>query len=188
MIRRSSSSISSGFESISIRRRLAASSIRSIALSGRKPVGDVAVRERGRRDDGAVGDAHAVVELVFLLEPAQDRDCFLHRRLVHEHRLETPRERGILLDVLAILVERGRADAVQLAARKRGLEHVRGVHRPFGLAGADQRVQLVDEEDDVALQLATSCSTAFSRSSNSPRYLAPASSAPRSSDSSALVS
>ena len=119
-------------------------------LVGQMPVGDVAGRERGCRDNGAVGDAHAVMELVFLLEPAQDRDRFLHRRLVDEYRLEAPSERGILFDVLAVFIERGRADAVQLAAGKRRLEHVRGIHRPFGFAGADQRVQLVDEQDDVA--------------------------------------
>ena len=38
--------------------------------------------------------------------------------------------------------------AVQLAARQHRLEHVRGVHRPLGRARADDRVQLVDEEDD----------------------------------------
>src|SRR3546814_11474471 len=37
------------------------------------------------------------------------------------------------------------------AACERGLEQVRGVHRAFGLAGADQRVHLVDEQDDLAL-------------------------------------
>ncbi len=42
---------------------------------------------------------------------------------------------------------------MQLAARERGLEHVAGVHRAFGLAGADHRVQLVDEEDDAAFLL-----------------------------------
>ena len=89
------------------------------------------------------------MELVFLLEPAQDRDCFLHRWLVHEYRLEAPSERGIFFDILAILIERGRPDAMQLAAGKRRLEHVRRVHRPFGFAGADQRVQLVDEENNV---------------------------------------
>ena len=68
-----------------------------------------------------------------------------------QHRLEAPLERGVLLDVLAVLVERGRADAVQLAARQRGLQHVGGVHRALGRAGADQRVQLVDEQDDLAL-------------------------------------
>ena len=68
------------------------------------------------------------------------------------HRLEAPLERGVLLDVLAVLVERGRADAAQLAARERGLQHVGRVHRAFGRAGADERVQLVDEEDDAALR------------------------------------
>ena len=51
---------------------------------------------------------------------------------------------------LLILVERGRADAVQLAARERGLEQVRGVHRAVGLARADDGVHLVDEQDDAA--------------------------------------
>ena len=75
------------------------------------------------------------------------------RRLADEHRLEAPLERGVLLDMLAIFVERGRADDVQLAARQRRLEQVAGVHRAFALAGADQRVHLVDEQDDVAGRL-----------------------------------
>ena len=45
--------------------------------------------------------------------------------------------------------ERGRADALQLAARERGLQHVGRVDRALGRPGADQRVQLVDEQDDV---------------------------------------
>ena len=90
------------------------------------------------------------MDLVLLLEAAQDRDRLLDGRLVDEDRLEAPRERRVLLDVLAVLVERGGADAMQLAARERRLEHVGGVHRAFGLAGADQRVQLVDEQDHVA--------------------------------------
>ena len=72
------------------------------------------------------------------------------RRLVDEHRLETALERGVLLDVLAVLVERGRADALNLTARERRLEDVGGVDGAFGGARADQRVQLVDEEDDLA--------------------------------------
>ena len=70
------------------------------------------------------------------------------RRLGDEDRLEAPGQRGVLLDVLAILVERGGADAVQLAARERRLQQVAGIHRAFGLAGADDGVQLVDEQDD----------------------------------------
>ena len=70
-----------------------------------------------------------------------------------QDRLEAALEGGVLLDVLAVLVERGGADAVQLAAGQHGLEHVGGVHRAFGGAGADDGVELVDEEDDLAFGL-----------------------------------
>ena len=42
---------------------------------------------------------------------------------------------------------------MQFAARQHGLEHVAGVHRTLGFSGADHRVNLVDEEDDLALRL-----------------------------------
>src|SRR5581483_9448846 len=77
----------------------------------------------------------------------------LDARLVHEHRLEAALQGGVLLDVLAVLVERGGADAVQLAAGQHRLEQVARVHGALGLAGADGRVQLVDEQDDAALRL-----------------------------------
>ena len=63
------------------------------------------------------------------------------------HRLEAPLQRGVALDVLAVLVQGGRADALELAAGERRLEDVGGVDRALGGAGADQRVQLVDEQD-----------------------------------------
>ena len=60
----------------------------------------------------------------------------------------------VLLDVLAVLVERGGADHAELPAGEQGLEHVPGVHRPLGRAGSDDGVQLVDEGDDLALGVA----------------------------------
>ena len=74
-------------------------------------------------------------------------------RLADQDLLEAALERGVLLEVLAVFVERGRADAVQLAARQGGLEHVAGVDRALGLAGADHGVDLVDEDDGLALVL-----------------------------------
>src|SRR4029453_6823900 len=55
--------------------------------------------------------------------------------------------RVVFLDVLAVLVERRRADRVQLAAREHRLEQVGRVHRALCRAGADDRVELVDEKD-----------------------------------------
>ena len=92
-----------------------------------------------------------MVLLVFVLQAAQDRDRVLDAWLIDENGLEAPRQRCILLDVLLVFVERGRADAMQIATRERGLQKVRGIHRAIGLAGADQGVHLVDEQDDAAI-------------------------------------
>ena len=48
-----------------------------------------------------------------------------------------------------VLGRRGGADAADLAAAERRLEDVGGVERALGRPGPDQRVQLVDEDDDV---------------------------------------
>ncbi len=90
-----------------------------------------------------------MVNLVALTQAAQDADRVLDRRLSDHDRLEAPLERRVLLDVLAVLVERRRADGVELAAGEHRLEHVRRVHRAFGRAGADHGMELVDEQDDL---------------------------------------
>ena len=91
-----------------------------------------------------------VMQLVFLLEAAKDRNRVLDGRLRDEYRLKAPGQGRVLLDMLAIFVERRRADAVQFPARQRRLQEVGRVHRPFGLACADQRMHFVDEQDDAA--------------------------------------
>ena len=120
-------------------------------LVGQLAVGDVAVGEDRRGDERAVANPDAMVRLVLLLQPAQDRDRVGHGRLADEDGLEAALERGVLLDVLAVLVERRRADGAQLAAREHRLQHLRRVDGALRRAGADDRVQLVDEEDDLAV-------------------------------------
>ena len=117
-------------------------------LVRQEPVGDVAMAERHGGDQGVVLDLHAVEDLEALAQAAQDRDGVLDRRLVDQDRLEPTLQCRVLLDVLAVLVQRRRADHVQLAAGQHRLEHVAGVHRALGGAGADHGVQLVDEQQD----------------------------------------
>src|SRR2546425_10137215 len=76
------------------------------------------------------GNDDPMVLLVALAQPLQDFDRLVHRRRVNDHRLEAPLQRPILLDVLAVLVEGRRPDALQLAAGQRRLQHVGGVYRP----------------------------------------------------------
>ena len=122
-------------------------------LVGQEAVADVAVRERRGRDDRRILDAHVVVRFVALFEAAQDGDGVFDVGLADVDDLEAAFERCILFDVLAVLVQRGCADGTQFAAGKRRLEHVAGVDGAFGCAGTDEGVQLVDEEDDLAVGL-----------------------------------
>ncbi len=122
-------------------------------LVRQEAVGDVAVRQHRGGDDGVVLDAHAVVDLVALLESPEDGDRVLDRRRLDDHRLEAALERGVLLDVFAVLVEGRGADAVELAPGEHRLEQVAGVGGAFGAAGADDVVELVDEQQHAAVAL-----------------------------------
>mmetsp|Transcript_74058 Transcript_74058/g.176592 ORF Transcript_74058/g.176592 Transcript_74058/m.176592 type:complete len:333 (+) Transcript_74058:1346-2344(+) len=120
-------------------------------LVRQKPGGDVAVRELSCRHQRGVLDAHPVVRRITLLEPSQDSNGRLHRRLVHEHLLKSTLQGGILLNVLAVLVHGGGPNTAQLPPCQHGLQEVCCVHGPVGLASTDQQVRLVDEEHDTAL-------------------------------------
>ena len=64
--------------------------------------------------------------------------------------LEAPLKRRVLLHVLAVLIQRRRSDAAQVATSKRGLEQVARVHRPRHRPRADEGVDLVNEEHHLA--------------------------------------
>ena len=119
-------------------------------LVGQVAVLDVAVGEHRGGAQRVVRDRAAVVRLVAVAQAAQDLDGVVHRRLLDADLLEAPLEGGVALEVLAVLVERRRADRLQLAAGERRLEDRGRVDRALGRAGADEVVELVDEQDDVA--------------------------------------
>ena len=122
-------------------------------LIRQEAVRDVAIRQRCRCNESCIADAHAVMDLIALLEAAQDRDRVLDARLADHDRLEATLEGRILLDVLAVLVERRRTDAAEFTAGQHRLQEVAGIHCTFRRAGADDRVKLIDEEQDLAVRL-----------------------------------
>ena len=65
-----------------------------------------------------------MMNLVLLLQAAQDGDGVLDGRFAHNDRLEATLKSSILLDVLAVFIERRGADGVKLASRKSWLEHI----------------------------------------------------------------
>ncbi len=108
------------------------------------------MRQRGRRYQRGIRDANAVVKLILFLQAAQDGHSVLHAGFTDKDRLEAPRERRVLFHMLAVFIERSGPDAMQFAARQRGLQQVGSIHRAIRLAGPDDRVHFIDEENDPA--------------------------------------
>ena len=87
--------------------------------------GDVAVGQLDGGLERLVGDLHAVVRLVAVAQAREDLDRLVLASAGSTMIVWNRRSRArVLLDVLAVLVERGGADALDLAAGQGRLEHV----------------------------------------------------------------
>ena len=122
-------------------------------LVGQEAVGNIAVGQGRGGDERSVLNLDAVVDLIPFLQTTQNRDGVLDGRLVDHDRLETAFQRGVLLNIFAVLIKRSRTNAVQLAAGQHRLEQVAGIHRAVSFARTDDGVQLINKEDDFALGL-----------------------------------
>src|SRR5262245_63653092 len=90
-----------------------------------------------------------MVRLVLVAEPLDDLHGFRYGGGADDDGLEAALESAVLLDVLAVLVERGGPDGLNFAPGESGLEHVGGVDGTFRGPGPDQGVELVEEEHHV---------------------------------------
>ncbi len=117
-------------------------------LVGQMTVVDVARRQLRRRGQRRRSVFDAMMVLEARLQAAQDRHGLVDRGFRHVDLLEAARQGVILLENAAIFGVRGRADAPELAGGQSRLQQVRRIERPARrCAGADQGVNLVDEEN-----------------------------------------
>ena len=122
-------------------------------LVGQLAVVDVARRQLHRGLDRLVGVFQLVVILEIRLQALQDRDGVLDRRLVDVDLLEPAHQRAVLLEMLAVFLVGGRAHAADGARGQRRLEQIGRIHRAAGGgAGADHRMDLVDEQDRIRMR------------------------------------
>ncbi|CAB4588315.1 unannotated protein [freshwater metagenome] len=73
-----------------------------------------------------------------------------HRRFVDRHGLEAALEGRVLFKVLAVFVQGRRTDGLKFPASKHWFEDAGRVDRAFRCTRANERVNFVDEDDDVA--------------------------------------
>ena len=122
-------------------------------LVGQEAVADVALAQLHGGNDGLVFDAHLVVVFIFLFQATHDGDGTLLVGFVDHHNLEAAFQSLVLLEVLLVLVEGSGTYAAQFTAREGGFQDVGGIHSTAALAGTHQGVNLVDEEDNLAIRL-----------------------------------
>ena len=94
-----------------------------------------------------------MVRFVAFLETTQNGDGVFDGRFADKHLLEAALERGILLNELTIFVEGGGSDESQLAASEHWLKHVGSGHGSLATTGTHERVELVDEGDDLSVRV-----------------------------------
>ncbi len=115
-------------------------------------VGDIAVSQPSGSHQGLICKMDFVMRLIAVTQALQHQDSIVHARFFDVDWGETAFQRGVFLDVLVELIQRGRADALQFAARQGRFEHVGRIHRALGCSRSDDGVQFVDHQDDFTLR------------------------------------
>jgi len=110
---------------------------------------DVAGREHDGCIDRLVSNPDIVMCLVLLPQALEDQDRLLRRGFADRDRLEAPLQGLVFLDVLSVFIDRCGADDLQFTPRQHRFQDIGSIHRTFCTSGADDRVQLIDEQDDI---------------------------------------
>ena len=90
-----------------------------------------------------------MVSLVLIAHTLENLHGELLGRLVHLNWLEAAFQCGVLLNVLAVLVQGGGANGLQLTASQHRLQDGGSVDSALCGTGTDESVNLVNEQDNV---------------------------------------
>ena len=117
---------------------------------GQEAVRQIARGQLGGAFNGGIGDFCMMMLFIFYAQPLKNLNGFFDGRLLDHHGLEAAFERGILFNRLAVFVERGGADALQLSTGKCRFNNISGIHGALGRTGTDNRVQLIKKKQHIA--------------------------------------
>ena len=90
-----------------------------------------------------------MVLLITRFDITQDLQSFFRRSRINDHFLETTFQRTVFLDILTIFIQSSSANALNLTTSQRRFQHIRRIHRPGSGTSANNRMNLIDKEDDI---------------------------------------
>ena len=82
-------------------------------------------------------------------KPLQDLHCFFHGGFFHIHRLESPLQSRILLNVFPVLFDRCRTDELDLSPCQGRLQDIGRIHGSLCSASPNDRMKLINEKKDI---------------------------------------
>ena len=118
------------------------------SLVRQESVADITVGQLDGGIQGFVRQHHVMMIFIAAAQSLEDLKSFLGTGLIHFHGLEAAGECGILLNVLAIISQRGRADALQFSPRQCRFQDTGSVYAALRLSGADNVLKLIDKKND----------------------------------------
>ncbi len=116
------------------------------SLVGEIAVTDVTFGERHTRVESLGCIYYIMVGLILLAYVVENHTRLLGSGRLDHYLLETTLEGTVILNVLAIFVDRRGTYTLYLTACKRRLEKIGGIHRAGRIAGTDYGVKLVDKQ------------------------------------------
>src|SRR5271154_5755165 len=90
------------------------------------------------------------MKLILWAQAFENSDCIGLARGSDEDRLEASSHCRVFLEIFAVLIERGGAEALQFTASKSCFHEVCGIKRSIYRAGANYGVHFIDKENDIA--------------------------------------
>ena len=110
---------------------------------------DVAVGEKGRSFNGRICVLDVMVVFVFFLNPFEDGNCFLYRRLIYLNWLHTALKCSILFNN-TIFVEGGCSNHLEFSASQSWFEDIPSVHIAIASrTRSDNFMDFINKENDI---------------------------------------
>ena len=120
-------------------------------LVRQEAIRNMAHGEIDRQIDDVSGEGDVMEVFVAFLDVPEDALGFFERRFGDDDGLEAPIERRVFLEVAFVFGESRRADALDQTLRQGGFQDIGGVETAAGVAGADNSMDFIDEEDYAAV-------------------------------------
>ncbi len=89
---------------------------------------------------------------VVLLQTFKNFNCFFGCGFAYHYWLETPFQRTVLFNMLAILVQSCGTNCPQFSSRQRRLEDICSVNCPARSAGTDNSMKLINKKNNLAFR------------------------------------